>query len=291
MKRIASLRRAALELRASIFRSLPWGYRVAHFFFTVLASREVDDVARILAAVFFVRHVEGMEGLYSGQLRPGDLKAQVNQVISRIRAPLELRSFVSKMHGTLVHRYGKHNEEFVTGAMLEAITKFHAKPDVVDEGVPLKKAQNLFFTAVHNLLKNKFDKAYLRHEQSGTGEHDGEDVDMLVNLEDPKALESFKQFEDLLSPSELNDLKRDAARVLPWAPGYIDMLMDGYTEADIIGDPAKGRPSLLAEKLHLKNLTNPDGVPMSMGMWSKPGGWRHKVMEVLKRRLQESLSS
>ena len=272
MDRVASLRFAARELRASIFRSLPWGVRLAHVW-TVLSSVGIP-FGQAVGAVFLMRGVEGMPD-------PGP-KWNPN---ARKPADTLPRGYFGdwgkKVELTTLRKV--RDADLVDDAMLTVMSKLLLKPETIREGVSVSEAQSFVLRGVMNAALDLVREQNRRREVSLFDVDDDDDRSGVIDLDDPRAAEKF---EDLFKHLDLRRVKQDLARLLPWAPDYLDMLMEGYEDMEIIGDPSKGRESLLAKRLHLPNLTNLDGVPMSMGMWSKPNGYKDKIKKILGKHLR-----
>ena len=268
MDRVASLLRLARETRASVFRSLPWGYRVAHLF-TVLSSGTVDVFAKTVGWVFLHQKVEGLEP------PPGWTP----------RTPINLTPgapFAKFANEVFRRCLGKFRDaELVEDAMSEVMSKFAMKPDLLTEGTPLQSAQGLISKSVMNLCLNKIKSKNLRRTDS-LYDTDGEGEEHTIDVEDPKALRSL---DDLLSREQMAAIKRDIAKILPWAPAYLDMVLDGHDDEEILGNPKRNKPSLLADRLNVPVLTNPSGVPMSLAMWSKSNGYKDKIHAVIRKHM------
>lgn len=256
MDRLASLRLAARELRASIFRSLPWGTRVAHLFM-VLASSTTDAFGRAFFDVFRKRGVVGLDDA-------------------------DPRSFGSSLYRAMFARF--RNDELVEDSMVDVLMKFTKNPSLIDEGSTFARVSGLIKLAVANQILTKLkseSRLRKKHKSLFDTDEDGEEVGL--DFDDPKSLDKYKEVN-----LDLPRIRRDVSRILPWAPKYVDMILEGYNDAEIIGDPAKGQPSLLAEKLRLdtKFLPNPSGQPMTIGMWSKPGGYKDKIRDVMRKHVK-----
>lgn len=265
MNRLASLRVASRELRASIFRSLPWGYRVAHAF-TVLAAGTVETFGRAIGDVFLKRNVPDMPEHGHGRTLPTGY----------------YRDFADRVFKLMVSKF--HRPDYVEDAMVEVMSKLSLNPNSLHEVSSRKEAENFVLKSVQNAILNiiKYEK---RRDHGSMHREDEEGEEVNVDFADPTSMHAL---EELMTSSTKAAIMRDLKRVLPWADGYFEMLLDGYNDKEIVGDADKGQPSMLAEKLHLPTpyLTNPSGKPMSLGMWSKPNGWKDKVKAVIQNHLE-----
>jgi hypothetical protein len=257
--RIATLRRAALDLRTNIFRSLSWGQRVAHVF-TVLASGTTDAFGVALSDALRKRGYSSEEFGHKWG-----------------------KAFGSKLFRTLLGKY--RDDELVEIAMLNLVTRISLKPQEIDEGMARSSIESYLLKGAHQLVLTELRKKNIQNKREVMFEERSEDDAATgFDFEDPSALRTFDQ---LMDASDVRAIKMKLRAILPWAPGYLDMLLDGYSDKEIIGDHDKGRPSLLAEKLQQEFLTNPKGQPMTMGMWSKPGGWKDKILGVIRQHMQD----
>jgi hypothetical protein len=274
MDRTASLLRTARELRARVFRSLPWGFRVAHLF-TVLASDTLYVFGRVIGSVFLRQKVEGMPEpppSWNPAARDPAMTLPKNYYAD----------YANKVYRRLLSKF--RDPELVEMAMMTIATKFAQNPSLVHEGSPLHSAEGLVTLSTERICLNLIEqKNRNRKRERSLFDTDEEGEERSIDLEDPR---SMAHFDELFPAHQMGELKRDLKRILPWAPDYLDMAIDGFDDTEIIGNPAKGKPSLLAEKLHQDALLSPAGVPMSLAMWSKPGGYKDKIKKVIQEHLR-----
>jgi hypothetical protein len=169
--------------------------------------------------------------------------------------------------------------------MMEVAAKFGRNPKLVAEGSELHSAQGLIATSIQNSILNAIKAENIRRPPGTQSifDTDEEGQERTIDLEDPQALHSF---ESLITQQQLSGIRKDLSKILPWAPDYLDLLLDGYNDREILGDPKAGKPGVLAEKLGLPALTNPSGMPMSLAMWSKVNGYKDKIEKVITKHLQ-----
>lgn len=273
MDRIASLRVAAQQLRVGIYRTLPFNVRASRAVLAV-ADFVIQGFGQAIGAVFLQRGVTGIPD-------PGPRWNPASTAPARTLPRGYLADLGHMVFAGNVRAF--RNPELVEDAMVEVMTKFTMHPDLVREGSDYSVAKNLVYTAVKNAILNKL-KTEGRAKQRHKSIFDTDDEDGgAMELRDPSALDSIDDFVDA---SQLREIKQKVRHILPWAPGYIDMLMDGHNDREIIGDPQGGRPSLLAKELGLDTpyLTNPKGQPMTIAMWSN--NWKPRVWEAVKEALR-----
>lgn len=272
MDRVASLRLASIELRASIFRSLPIGVRFARVL-TAL-STIAGPFAQTLGSVFLLRNVQGMPD-------PGP------RWNPKARKPADtlprgyFEDFGRKVELTFLRKV--RDPDLVEDAMMTVMTKIFLHPELIQEGSSLTSAQGFVLTSVGNAVKDAVKSQGRRREVSLHDTDEDESPSGMIELDDPGAADTFREMFFRLN---MRAVKQDLAKIAPWAPGYLDMVLEGYEDIEIIGDPKKGRESLLAKRLHLPELVGPGGVPVSMGMWSKANGYKDKIKKVLNKHLQ-----
>lgn len=269
MERIASLRLAARQLRASIFRSLPLGFRLAHAI--VVASSLGESLGRYFGAIFLKAGVEGMPD-------PGP---RWNPDSPRASDTLP-RGYLEDYGESLYRGMLRFSRDI--GWVADTIADFLAyhKDVVPRKGSSLSDAQGYVRRSVSNFFLDKLKKNKRRDELARFERMEGEDDEgkaTVMDFDDPSA---FEKFDEYVTESKVREIKREIAKIVPWAPKWLDMLMEGEQETDIIGDPKTGRPSALAEQMGLDTpyLTTSDGTPMSYPMWSNR--YKKKVVEKMK---------
>lgn len=273
MDRTSKLKVGARELRASIFCSLPWGYRVAHAL-TVLASQTTKVFGRILGGVFLQRAVEGMPD-------PGPTWDPLVRDPSRTLPPNYYADFGDKVFRIMAGKF--RDPSMVEEAMVEVMTKFTMHPDLVQEGTARQRAEEFVIVSTKNRILNRI-KAEKRRPHESFFDTDQDGQERSFDLADPRAAEKF---EDFFSAQAMRELRTDLSHIMDWAPGYLEMILEGYGDAEIIGDPARGRPSLLAQRLRAGDyLRTSTGVTLTMGSWSKPGGYKQKIRDVVNEHIE-----
>lgn len=254
----ATLRQAAQHLRMSIFRSLPMRVRIAHVF-SVLASTTARSLDEAVKAVL--------------------LKAD-NPDAARVRGVGD------KVFKTLLKKYGVERSELIEDSMVETVVELMegSERSGLDASRNIEQIKSFLISSVDSKVHTSLRRN--RYQQMPSSLFD-DDQEKEIDLEDPS---SAAQIEDLFDASELQGLKRKLNQVLPWGGAYLDMLLDGYSDKEIIGDKDRGVPSMLAQKIHDQEyLLTPSGVPMSMASWSKVNGWKYKLRHIIDQHIQTVL--
>ena len=270
MDRIASLRLAARQLRASLFRSLPLGFRLAHAI--VRASGTGSALGAMIGATFLKAGVMDMPD-------PGPRWNPNSPNAADTLPSGYYADFGEKLLRAMIRKWG--DVEFVEDGIMSFLLQRTVEKVVrVDEHTPQHRAQGLMFTAVDNFLTDKSRTEHGRakkHTPLHRTDDEGEETE--IDFDDPGAL---TKFEHHVTDAKIREIKREIAKIVPWAPAWLDMLMEGEQETDIIGDPKTGRPSALAEQMGLDTpyLTAPSGTPMSYPMWANR--YKKKIVEKMK---------
>lgn len=262
MSQIATLRQAAQHVRIATFKSMPWGQRVARFLVAVLG-----DTAK------------AFDGALTKELEKQGFPSNVTRLV---------RGTGKQISDKLG---GRKTPEMVEDAMVMVLVdmargKFDfQKGDTVygpDEAADKMRSIQSYLTTAVNFKLNDERKKLKKQREREQSLFDTELKDF-----DPADQSAYDAFAELLDGSSINELKRKLNAVLPWGGHWLAMSMEGWKDNEIIGDKDKGKPSELAAKLGMEWLPNPKGLPMTMGMWSKPGGWKDKLTEVITDHLRE----
>jgi hypothetical protein len=280
MDRIASLRLAAKKLSVSLYRSLPFGYRFARALTAMSAIGA--GFGQAIGTVFLKAGVQGMPDAgprwnpdldigRAARTLPAGYMADFGEEVFRLllkvlKNPERAEDFMM---------------EYLTGVVIEGKLKISGNVNV--NGAKSYVRQNVMFALKTSMAKEKHRRELApSHSMGDSGDEDG----MVIEVDDPSAMRKFDEFFD---SGTLHAVKSAVAKILPWAPAYLDMLMDGVTnDRDIIGDPVGGRPSRLAKELGMDPpyLMSPQGKPMTIAMWSN--NYKPKIWDEVKKALVHS---
>lgn len=230
-----ALVRVASELGRKVYASLPWGYRLANLL-VKLAAGPAAGFGRVIYGLFLMNGVEGLPPIKD---QPAEnFKPQTARDMDR-KIPIGYgANFGSKAYKMLLmkHRDPNRAEDLMTELML----KFLAKPDSLRNlaGQPLKRAESYILTALNMLAIDQF-----RHDTRG--DEDKSITDSMTDLEgvervieDPGAWDHLDRY---LLESDLDNIREELARkvnprVTPDLDLYFDLLLQGYTDAEIVRD-------------------------------------------------------
>lgn len=268
MERIAKLVAASGAIRRKIWASLPFGVRFAEFLGR-LASSSTDAFGKVMYGEFLQRGVVGMPDVNG---KPAaDLQITHN---TTNRLPHGYgREFGSKAFKILMGKY--HNPQMVEDLMGDFLLRFlekgskHLKP-----GTPLKEAENYVLRGLQNdalnWLRKKRETSDMLNRPGDDEEHSIYDVTPAFDEDSAEKL-----FDERMLPIVRGKLRK----IHPDAEQYIKLsILDGYTDREIIGDPANGVPSLLDHPYGL------GGSVLNEKVW-----WHYKkeIYDVLKHGFED----
>jgi len=236
----------ASDLSRRIYASLPWGLRVANFF-RVLASSTQDTFGRVVYAEFIKAGVEGMpdiagEPAASWRDRLLKLHTRAGDKVPRGYG----LDFAKKVWGITLQK--SRDPSLVEDMMIRALEKILAGKVTLREGASLHEAEGFVITMIKNDILDQF-RAQKRAPQLGIGEKD-EEGNYSGDVLDPDTLQAIG---DTLSPSDMNEILRDAAKIHPSAPAYIKLRMEGY---DITAIARGGLLPHMEGPSAVQNITN-----------------------------------
>lgn len=254
----------ANRLNHRIYASLPFGQRVSHLFLK-LAGDILDAFARVVSAEFIKRGVVGME-----EIRGEPVEVWADR-LRRLgpRAGDALPRGYGRSFAQLVWRIGLRRSgrpDLIEEVMTSVIEKLIARPTYVREGVSLPEAQGLVIKMVKNEIIDA-QRMGNRWRMDPLGDETDEG-DFTGDMLDPRTL---RKLEDQLTPSKMNRIVEDLARVHPSASEYVRLMLEGYTKREI----AQG--ALLP---HMRGPTS----PQALTNWEID--WLPKIRKVFQRHME-----
>jgi DNA-directed RNA polymerase specialized sigma24 family protein len=216
----------------------------------------------VVYAEFIKRGVEGMpdiggEPASAWQERLLKLKTRAGDRVPRGYG----LAFAKKVWGIALVKARDPN--LVEDVMVRAMEKLLKKPVAIDEGVPLQEAEGFIIRMVKNDLLDQF-RAQKHRPQLGLGEKD-EEGDYSGDVLDTESLEALG---DIISPSDMQEILRDAAKIHPSAPAYIKLRMEGYNKNEI------------ARGAMLPHMEGVPAEPQAITNWEKR--WFPKIKQVFE---------
>jgi DNA-directed RNA polymerase specialized sigma24 family protein len=239
VNRLSSLISAADKQRRLLWASLPFSTRLAELFFRIAVDPK-ETFSRIIFTVFVRRGVTGLPPIKGAPAEQFDLAHAPGHTVP----PGYGKEFGAKVWATMVAKF--KDPEIVADAMQDTALKFTSRPDHLEEGVSLSKAQSYVMTSVSNACQDAY-----RHRRKHPGDYGegapaggGEEDAPKVDLEDPDSLSGVVDWLNEESRGKLIPaLMRDLSRI-PGAAEYVQAVIElGLTDNEIVGDYRKGRPA------------------------------------------------
>lgn len=256
---------------------MPLGFRIATVYFQLTASSQ-DTLGRLIYAEFLRKGVRGMP-----DIRGKSAEQYVQEMGDKINSPQLAdklpgdygRSFGARAYGLLIKNVGVSDADDVVANFMRRY--FEGSGRGMEEGIPLAKAEayvlNGIWKEALNLLKVR--KRERSRYESITREDEGEE--RTLDIRDPRFMDKieaeFPVHELVRDPF----VQRELRQIHPDAPLYVELMLEGYSNEEIVGVPVRGQESMLP---HLKER------PMSPQNWHKTQ--LPKIYQVLKDRAQEA---
>jgi hypothetical protein len=278
MVKISALQKRAAFLGRALFASLPPSVRLAYVF-SILAGTDVRSLGRTLGVVFIEKEVHGLPDISSGKYAGPALDFPVKQLRaegkdpSRFLPPNYLEGFAESLQELLHRKY--HNDDAVDRAISAWLFTFilDNKWEQMRSGISLTEARSFVLRSLENATINQLRGDKRQHRDISIDRTDEEGTP-LFTPDDPKALRHMLEGRGHIwnDPHIKRELETGAH---PDAPLWLDLLMQGYTSNEILGDPRKDLPSMLP---HYK------AVPQLWGYRILP-----KILRVFQRHAPEYL--
>lgn len=268
MKRIAQLIKVAGMLRRRIWASLPFGERFAEVL-SRLASSGTDAFGTGIYGLFLQNGVEGMPPVNG---KPA-LEWISDHSVRRL-PPAYGREFGRKAFLSLMRKY--HNPETVEDLLSGFLVRFMERAgQYLKPGTSLREAEAYVMRSLYNEGIN-----LLRRKRWETGESSfrRDDDDGPGFLERAPLPEQEKLVTTLLNSSPMRSRLR---RIHPSAEQYLRLSLEGYTDVEIIGNPAKEIPSML------DHPTNAEGGALTPTAWDK---YKKQIFQALKSGYQDAIA-
>lgn len=263
---------AAHELRREIYASLPWGFRVAELL--VKLAGHTDDFGRVAYGLFLMAGVTGMPTI-NGHPPEVFEPESVQDIPHRIPRGYG-REFGAKVYRTLLKNFGGYVdivEDIMSAGMLKVLNKENEFFSDL-RGLPLARAEQILIVRLIRLGKDMVRKFDTQHGRLKSKPVDDEGRDVIETIEDPN---SWADLGEMIPERVIDNIQKDLAakinpKVLPDLPLYFKLLMEGYTDAEILRDRM------------LPFLQGSDKV-MTQGNWVTT--YKNKIKDVMERHLPE----
>lgn len=274
MNRISALIARAGEVRRKAFQAQPFSTRVAHVM-VMLAGLDplLSTLGRSLGAVFILKKTEGLPDVH-GQpalawvetLSDKDVNA-----ITRKLPPNYLDNFAQKLKQNATAQFGM---QAGTDALVGWLTRFIMGGwKHMQENQPIDRILKYCMLGVKNEALNGW-KADKNRRKDISINDDGDDDRRPVDPGDPSSMKDFLEESPMWKMPRVRKILEQ--KVHPDAPLFLDLLFEGHSMKDIVGDKASGRESMLP---HVKQQ------PMAYYNWMKT--YNPKIVDVLSKINQE----
>lgn len=207
---------AVHQLRARVFSSLPWGYRVARFLFQIRFGAEPGAFGRLTYGLFMLYNVEGLPRV--------DFIPKTIREIDML--PRELGREFGFRCRNVAAKYLRGSDDDIEDLLSTVVVKLISSPEVkrVLNGEVLSRAESYVLKIIRNMAIDQLRKNHVRRH---------EDIDELI-----EAPSHWNELGAILSESEKDDIaaeleKAVSPRLLPDLPRYFELLMSGYSNKEI----------------------------------------------------------
>lgn len=279
MDKIASLQKRAKDVARQIFARLPLSRRVAHVML-VLAGVDLllKALGRPLGAVFLLKGVTGLPDI-NGKPALEWFAEQSNKTVDGLtrRLPTNyLDQAAVKMRNSMGSKFGPDIMQDAIGTFL---LKFISQKSYehMHDGISLGEAIGYVATSIKNaaIAIQRSNK----HENRNRSLDDTDDEGKATfNPADPRSLKDFATVDNGKPIWHMPQVKRILeTKAHPDAPAFLDLLLEGHNQKEIVGDFRHKEvvvPSMLP---HLKNN------PISFS------AWEYRTMPKIKDILQTAL--
>lgn len=269
MERIAKLVSASAAVRRKIWASLPFGVRFAEFLVR-LASSSTDAFGKVMYGEFIQRGIIGLPDVHGKPVAELPVKNITNRL-----PPGYGRDFGSKAFKILMGKY--HNPQMVDDLMSDFLLRFLEKGSKhLVAGSTLKDAENYVLRGLQNDALNWLRK---KRETSDMLPHDTGDSNEPRSIYEVTPAFDEDSAEKLFDERMLPAVRVKLRQIHPDAEQYVKLsILDGYTDREILGDPANGVPSLL------EHPYGGGGAPLNEKLW---GHYKKKIYDVLKHGFED----
>lgn len=260
MNQLSTLQKRAGTVSRAIFASLPLRFRIL-VAFERLADLPLKSLGRALGAVFILKGTKDLPDIKGEPALNLNEKAKGNiNALTRMLPSDYLESFALEIKRMLMAKF--KNEDLVSEGISRWLMRFVALGGWkgMQENLPLKQIKSYVTTSITREIINKIKGDKHEREQSSLDERD-DNGRSTMNPSDPKSVKDFLEEQPLWKAPRVRRLLEQKAH--PDAPMYLDLLMEGYTTREIVGDHRVDLPSMLP---HVKQK------PVT------PQAWEHRTM-------------
>lgn len=250
MERVAQLIRTAAQIRRMIWASLPLWERFAQVVCR-LASSTTDAFGVAMYGLFVENGVEGMPAINGKPASEWVAQHSVNRLPAAYGREFGKKAFLS-----LMRKY--HKPEIVEDILSAFLVKFMGKADqYIKAGTSLRQAEAYVMRSLYNDGINLLRRKRFELGESTLRRDDEDEGPGFLDRSPSQGMEPGDEETVLDSP----EMKAKLRRIHPSAEQYVRLLMEGFSDVEILGNPARGKPSML------DHATNASGGPLTATAW------------------------
>jgi hypothetical protein len=262
MDRVAHLIKTAEDTRRKLWASLPFDFRYAEVLYRLGSSAAADAFGTGIYQLFIQQGVQGMPDIggkpadsYEGRRLPGSYG----------------RAFGKKVFAILMSKH--RNSAVVEDIMSAVLVYFMEKPDRISGKFKLKSAESFVIQKADwdglSMIRRKNKRVEV--QDSPSRDDEGEYGPGYIDVAPSQDKKRYTLEEAVTYILSRHDVKNALERVHPSAEQYVRLSLDGYSDKQILGDPAKGIPCML-------DFQRMSTAPNAGKIY--PPAWRRKKLEI-----------
>lgn len=265
MDRVAQLIKTAGEIRRAIWASLPFSERLAEVMYR-LATSSSDAFGVGIYGLFLEHGVEGMPdigGRPAAEFRGRRLPSTYGHEFGKAVFLMLMRTF--------------HNPTTVEDLMSKFLVRFLERAGgLLKPGLKLKEAEGYVLRAMRNE-----GLSHIRRQRWETNEsqlRSRDDDEAGPGFLDKSPAKNDTQEEVFSKLLDEHSIRLKLKRIHPSAEQYVRLMLEGYKDVEIMGNPSRGTPSMLSHPT------------LSGGGAVTPSSWtpnKKKILQVLKDGYQD----
>lgn len=267
---MSAFQKHARETRR-LFASLPFSVRLAYVF-SILAGTDLQALGRALGVIFIKKKVQGLPDIHGKPALdfPISQYELAHKDPSRMLPTNYLDDFASDIRGYMLATF--RSEQLVDVAVSNWLFRFVVEGGWhgMHEGLHLKpQVRSYVIAALKGEILNEIKKSKRKKRDMGSIDEENSEGDLVFNpSHDETPAKIYEELPTSSMPKVRHVLEH---QVHPDAPLYLDLLLEGYTVTEILGDPEGGKPSMLP---HMRQK------PVGYKNWKKT--YEPKIKKVLE---------
>ncbi len=275
---LSNTQRRAARITRSLFASLPFAVRLA-FAFSVLAGTDIMALGRALGVILIKKGVTGLPDVHGKpalEFPVAELEAQ-HKDPSRLIPRDYLQHFSADLRLHLISKF--HSEQLVDVVISNWLFRFIVEGGWknMHEGISLSQARSYVMASLDAEALNEIKKGKSKKRDMGSLDISDESGKALINPADPEAPTKFYENLPISEMPKVRKILEEKAH--PDAPLYLDLLLEGYSSAEILGfEGGKQIREPMLPHMRDKNLNQPYKT------------WKTHVEPKIRKVLQKAMS-